>query len=85
MTSIIDSVIEAMALAYLRTAPEPAGAIGRMKAALRAAEDRGYKLVSREPTEAMIDNMLAVKPQITASNRQIWDAGWDAAPGVGKP
>ena len=78
MTGIPDSVIEAMLRAYtdgMVRGAEPPVSFMAMRAALRAAEAKGYKLIARDPVPEFKDWFAYL------DDYQAW---WDAAPGVGK-
>lgn len=78
MTGIPSDVIEAMVRTFHVDVNSRGGTVKTgLRAALRAAEAKDYKLIGREPTEAMLD--------ACANSLGEWQAMWDAAPGVGKP
>ena len=83
MTGIPDDVIEAMVDAMERAFDED-GADDKdaLLDALRAAEAKGHKLVSREPTNLMLGTVEQGNRAAALVN---WRAMYDAAPGVGKP
>ena len=84
---IPDDVIRDMSDAFLVEEGSGNTTFDSLRAALRAAEARGYKLIGREPTEAMIKARIVPKEPGSFDERlaEGLRASWDAAPGMDKP